>query len=222
MICSSKKGVSANQLHRTLGITLKSAWFVGHRVREALRVGALAPMGGHGREVEVDETFIGKREGYEARPGWVHHKNTVLTLVERGGAARSFHIDEATKENIVPIVRANLDRESNLMTDEARRYENVGKAFASHGVVDHSRKEYGYTDRKTGVNVNTNTVEGYYSIFKRGMRGVYQRCSEKHLHRYLAEFDFRYSNRVRLGCDDTERAERALRGAVGKRLTYRQ
>jgi hypothetical protein len=222
MICSSKKGVSANQLHRTLGITLKSAWFVGHRVREALRIGALAPMGGDGREVEVDETFIGKREGYEAKAGWVRHKNTVLTLVERGGAVRSFHIDEATKEHIVPIVNANLNRESHLMTDEARRYEAIGKEFAGHGVVDHSRKEYGYTDRQTGMKVNTNTVEGFYSIFKRGMRGVYQRCSEKHLHRYLAEFDFRYSNRVKLGCDDTMRADRALRGAVGKRLTYRQ
>jgi transposase-like protein len=222
MICSSKKGVSANQLHRTLGITLKSAWFVGHRVREALRIGALAPMGGEGETVEVDETFIGKRDGHEAAPGWVRHKNTVLTLVERGGSVRSFHIDEATKENIVPIVRANLDHESHLMTDEARRYESIGRKFAAHSVIDHSRKEYGYTDRKTGAKVNTNTVEGYYSIFKRGMKGVYQHCDEKHLHRYLAEFDFRYSNRVKLGINDVARADLALRGATGKRLTYHQ
>jgi transposase-like protein len=222
LICSSKKGISANQLHRTLGITLKSAWFMGHRIREAMRDGNLAPMGGEGSVVEVDETFIGKRDGFEAKAGWVRHKNTVLTLVERGGSVRSFHIDEATKANIVPIVNANLDRESHLMTDEARRYEAIGKEFASHGVVDHSRKEYGYTDRKTGAKINTNTVEGYYSIFKRGIRGVYQHCGEKHLHRYLAEFDFRYSNRVRLGVNDVERANRALLGSTGKRLTYRR
>ena len=177
-ICSSKKGISANQLHRTLGITLKSAWFMGHRIREAMRDGELAPMGGGGAVVEVDETFIGKRGGFEAKPGWVRHKNTVLTLVERGGSVRSFHIDEATKENIVPIVNANLDRESHLMTDEARRYEAIGNEFAAHGVVDHSRKEYGYTDRQTGAKVNTNTVEGYYSIFKRGMKGVYQHAAK--------------------------------------------
>ena len=219
LMSASKKGMSAHQIHRSLGITYRSAWFMWHRIREAMRAGGLAPMGGEGETVEIDETFIGKREGYEAKAGWVHHKNTVLTLVERGGSARSFHIDEATKENILPIVRANLDRESHLMTDEARRYESIGKEFAAHSVVDHSRKEYGYTDRK-GARVNTNTVEGYYSIFKRGMKGVYQHCSEKHLHRYLAEFDFRYSNRVRLGVNDTERTRLAVGGAAGKRLTY--
>jgi transposase-like protein len=222
LICSSKKGISANQLHRTLGITLKSAWFMGHRIREAMRDGNLAPMGGEGSIVEVDETFIGKRAGFEAKAGWVRHKNTVLTLVERGGSARSFHIDQATKENIIPLVNANLDLESHLMTDEARRYEAIGKDFASHGVVDHSRKEYGYTDRESGAKVNTNTVEGFYSIFKRGMKGIYQHCDEKHLHRYLAEFDFRYSNRVKLGVDDVERANRVLLGSTGKRLTYRR
>jgi transposase-like protein len=221
LMCASKKGVSAHQIHRILGVTYKTAWFLCHRIREALRAGDLAPMGGKGSIVEADETFIGRKKGVEAKPGWVKHKHTVLTLVERGGAVRSFHIAEATKENIVPIVNANLDRESHLMTDEARRYETIGKEFASHGVVDHSREEYGYTDRVTGVKVNTNTVEGYYSIFKRGMKGVYQHCSEKHLHRYLAEFDFRYSNRARLGVEDQERARRALSGFVGKRLTYR-
>ena len=220
LICSSKKGFSANQLHRTLGITLKSAWFVGHRIREALRSGELSPLGGNGKTVEVDETFIGKRNGFEAKPGWVRHKHAVLTLVERGGAARLFHIDAATKENIVPIVNANLDPDE-LMTDEARRYEAIGKEFASHGVVDDLRKEYGYTDRESGVKINTNTVEGYYSIFKRGMKGVYQHCQEKHLHRYLAEFDFRYSNRSALGVNDQTRAERVLAGAPGRRLTYK-
>jgi transposase-like protein len=220
LLCASKKGVSSNQLSRTLGVTLQTAWFMSHRLREAMRLGSLAPMGGAGSIVEVDETFIGRKPDVEARPGWVRHKHAVLTLVERGGAARSFHIDDATKENIVPIVRANIARETHLMTDEASRYERVGKEFADHGVVDHTRKEYGYTDRKTGVKVNTNTIEGYYSIFKRGMKGVYQHCSEKHLHRYLAEFDFRYSNRSRLGVEDQGRMIRALVGIKGKRLTY--
>jgi transposase-like protein len=136
LLCASKKGISSNQLSRTLGVTLQTAWFMGHRLREAMRIGSLAPMGGAGGIVEVDETFIGRKAAVQAKPGWVHHKHTVLTLVERGGSVRSFHIDEATKENIVPIVRANLDRESHLMTDEARRYEAIGGEFASHGVVD--------------------------------------------------------------------------------------
>jgi transposase-like protein len=223
LMVASKKGVSAHQVHRMLGISYKSTWFMMHRLREAMRAGDLAPpMGGSGKVIEADETFIGKRDGFEAKAGWVRHKNTVLTLVERGGSARSFHIDEATKENIVPIVRENLDRESHLMTDEARRYETVGKEFAKHDVVDHHRGEYGYTDHETGAKINTNTVEGYYSIFKRGMKGVYQHCSEKHLHRYLAEFDFRYSNRIALGVDDKYRAELLAHGIVGKRLTYRR
>jgi transposase-like protein len=222
LIGSSKKGISSHQLHRMLGVSYKSTWFMMHRIREAMRVGGLAPMGGEGSIVEADETFIGRKKGVEAKPGWVKHKHTVLTLVERGGAARSFHIEEATKENIVPIVNANLNRESHLMTDEARRYEAIGKGFAAHGVVDHSREEYGYTDRVTGVKVNTNTVEGYYSIFKRGMKGVYQHCGEKHLHRYLAEFDFRYSNRSALGVEDQERVAKIVEGAKGKRLMYRR
>jgi len=222
VLASSKKGMSAHQLHRMIGVTYQTAWFMEHRIREAMRDGGLAPMGGAGGVVEVDETFIGRIEGTEPKAGFVRHKNTVLTLVERGGSARSFHIEEATKEHIVPIINANLSRESDLMTDEAKRYEKIGKDFASHGVVDHSRKEYGYTDRKTGQKVNTNTVEGYYSIFKRGMKGVYQHCGEKHLHRYLAEFDFRYSNRAKLGVNDAERAAKIVEGAKGKRLQYRR
>ena len=150
-----------------------------------------------------------------------NHKHVVLTLVERGGTARSFHVDSVKKEDVLPIIRANLSRESHVMTDEAKRYAELGNEFAKHDAIDHSREEYGYTDRKTGVNVNTNTIEGYYSIFKRGMKGVYQHCSEKHLHRYLAEFDFRYNNRVKLGVNDSGRTETALKGIVGKRLTYR-
>jgi transposase-like protein len=158
LMCASKKGVSAHQIHRILGVTYRTAWFLCHRIREALRAGDFPPLGGSGQTVEVDETFIGRKKGVEANPGWVKHKHTVLTPVERGGSVRSFHIDEATKENIVPIINANLDRESHLMTDEARCYEAVGKEFASHDVVDHSRKEYGYADRES-AKVNTNTVE---------------------------------------------------------------
>jgi transposase-like protein len=220
LMCSSKKGVSAHQVHRILGVTYKTAWFLCHRIREALRTGALAPMGGAGSIVEIDETFIGRKEGIPKAKAAHWHKNAVLTLVERGGSARSFHVENVTKAEILPIVRANLDRESHVMTDEAARYAQLGDEFADHHAVDHSRGEYGYTDRVTGVKVNTNTLEGYYSIFKRGMIGVYQHCSEKHLHRYLAEFDFRYSNRSKLGVEDQRRAELALRGIVGKRLTY--
>jgi transposase-like protein len=222
LMSASKKGVSSHQLHRVLQITYKAAWFLSHRIREALRDGSLAPMGGSGSIVEIDETFIGRKPDVEARPGWVHHKHAVLTLVERGGAVRSFHIESATKENIVPIIRANLDRESHVMTDEAARYAKLGDEFAKHDAVDHSRGEYGYRDRKTGVSVNTNTIEGYYSIFKRGMKGVYQHCGEKHLHRYVAEFDFRYNNRSARGVEDQARTMKALEGVVGKRLTYKQ
>jgi transposase-like protein len=222
LMVSSKKGISAHQAHRMLGVSYKSTFFMMHRLREAMRVGGLAPMGGEGSTVEIDETFIGRKPDIEARPGWVHHKHAVLTLVERGGTARSFHIDAATKENILPIIRENIARESHVMTDEAKRYAKLGDEFAKHDAVDHHRGEYGYADRKTGAKINTNTIEGYYSIFKRGMKGVYQHCSEKHLHRYLAEFDFRYSNRSALGCEDVERAHRMALGIVGKRLTYRR
>jgi transposase-like protein len=226
LLCCSKKGCSAHQLHRILQITYKSAWFLAHRIREAMRDGSLTPMGGFGKFVEVDETFIGTVEGeggkkahrsrIRRRQGGAAHKNVVLTLVERGGSARSFHIGSTSIGQIVPLVRANVAKESRLMSDEAHVYEAVGREFTSHDAVQHTKEEYvrdGY--------IHTNTVEGYYSIFKRGMTGVYQHCKEKHLHRYLAEFDFRYSNRVRLGVDDTMRTSRALRGMVGKRLTYR-
>ena len=219
LMCSSKKGVSAHQIHRILGVTYKTAWFLCHRIREALRFGDLAPMGGAGEIVEVDETFIGRKKGVEIKQG-VGHKHAVLTLVERNGEARSLHVESIKKEDVLPIVRANLYRESYVMTDEAARYAQLGNEFANHGSVDHSREEYGYIDRKTGVYINTNTIEGFYSIFKRGMKGVYQHCGEQHLHRYLAEFDFRYNNRSALGVEDQERAVRALAGIQGKRLTY--
>jgi transposase-like protein len=218
LMCASKKGVSTRQIQRMLSCSMKTAWFLTHRIREAMRDGSLAPMGGEGSTVEIDETFIGRKDGFEVRKGaW--HKNAVLTLVERGGAARSFHIENATKDEILPLVRENIKRESHVITDEANRYFKLGDEFAKHGAVDHHRGEYGYTDR-AGDKINTNTVEGYYSIFKRGMIGVYQHCGEQHLHRYLAEFDFRYSHRIKTGYDDAKRADRALLGVKGKRLTY--
>jgi transposase-like protein len=219
LMCASKKGVSTNQIQRMLSCSMKTAWFLTHRIREAMRGGAFSPMGGADTTVEIDETYIGRKDGFEIKRG-SGHKNAVLTLVERGGEARSFHLESATKDVIMPIVRANVKKESFVMTDEANRYSKLGNEFANHGAVDHSRKEYGYRDRETGANINTNTVEGYYSIFKRGMIGVYQHCGEQHLHRYLAEFDFRYSNRIKLGVNDTDRADVALQGVKWKRLTY--
>jgi transposase-like protein len=215
LMASSKKGISSNQLHRVLGVTLKTAWFMSHRVREAMRVLGMEPLGGEGVPVEADETYIGRHEGQKGTWRGGAHKNMVLTLVQRGGGARSFHIDSASIAQIVPILRANILSESRLMTDKSNIYTAVGKQYAEHGSVDHGRDEYVRGD------IHTNTVEGYYSVFKRGMKGVYQHCKEKHLHRYLAEFDFRYSNRVGLGVDDVARADRTLQGIVGKRLTYR-
>jgi transposase-like protein len=223
---ASKKGFSAHQLHRTLKVSHKTAWFMAHRVREAMRPLEFTPMGGEGQIVEADETLIGTIEGEggkkahrarrRARQGGHAHKNIVVTLVERGGSARSFHVDSTSVAQIVPILRTNIRRESRLMTDEALQYTKVGKEFAEHGRVLHAEEEY----VKPG-GIHTNTVEGYYSIFKRGMKGVYQHCKEKHLHRYLSEYDFRYSNRVALGIDDEMRREKALKGITGKRLHYR-
>jgi transposase-like protein len=144
LMCSSKKGVSTNQVQRSLSCSMKTAWFLTHRIREAMRDGSLAPMGGSGSVVEIDETYIGRKDGFEVRRG-AGHKNAVLPLVERKGRARSFHIENATKEQIIPIVRDNVALESHVMTDEANRYARFGHEFAGHGVVDHSRGEYGYT-----------------------------------------------------------------------------
>ena len=215
LICASKKGISSNQLHRMLGITLKSAWFLSHRIRAAMapKSGA-APLGGKGKHVEADETYIGRKAGRAIKQGPTH-KQTILSLVERGGEVRSFKIDMATVHEIAPLLVKNLDMQSTLNTDEGSHYIHVGKAFAGHQTVKHRAGEYA---RGTAY---TNTLEGYFSIFKRGMKGVYQHCAEKHLHRYLAEFDFRYNNRIALGVDDNARADNALKGVKGKRLTYR-
>lgn len=215
LLCCSKKGISSHQLHRTLKVTYKTAWFMSHRIREAMRSGSFAPMGGEGGIVEVDETFIGRKKGVPKPKGGYPHKLAVLTLVDRNGEARSFHVDDTRAIKVVPIVKANIAREARLATDEAGVYLAVGRTFAQHERLNHARDEWARGE------FHTNTVEGFFSIFKRGMRGVYQHCSEKHLHRYLAEFDFRYNNRSAKGVDDEPRADRAMSGIIGKRLMYR-
>lgn len=226
LISSSKKGVSANQLHRVLGITLKSAWFLSHRIREAMRDGSLGPMGSGGI-VEADETYYGPKSGplpefrSDGRPfpkgkGGAKraHKRAIVSLVERGGKVRSFHVERADKETVAKIVTDNVVKEAVLFTDESRLYTGADGHVALHNTVHHASGEYA-----RGI-VHTNTIEGYFSIFKRGMKGVYQHCDEKHLHRYLSEFDFRYNSREALGHNDQDRAALLLKGVVGKRLTY--
>jgi transposase-like protein len=219
LLMSSKKGISSNQLHRVLGVTLKTAWFMSHRLREAMRIIGGGQIGGSGKVVETDETFIGRLEGVPRQRAGTAHKNTVLTLVERGGSARSFHVDSTSIADIVPIVKANVARETAIMTDTGSEFRTTMGEFASHDMVNHKQDEYVRYEGERMV--GTNTVENFYSIFKRGMKGVYQHCSEKHLHRYLAEFDFRYSNRSALGVEDVMRTVLALKGISGKRLTYR-
>lgn len=234
LMMSSKKGISSKQLERTLEVTYKTAWFMSHRLREAMMAGDLPPMGGEGSVIEADETYIGHKHSKKERLARVRYvrsadgkkvwrvgnrgignKHTVMSLVERGGKVRSFHISSATTANVTRILNENADKRSRLMTDEAKFYKKIGYQYASHETVKHKHKEYARGD------VTTNTVEGYFSIFKRGMKGIYQHCSEKHLHRYLAEYDFRYNNREALGFNDMERTASALQGIVGKRLTYR-
>jgi transposase-like protein len=225
LLCASKKGISANQLHRVLGVTLKTAWFMAHRIREAMAGGNPGPLGGEGKIVEADETYYGKKAGptptktTQGRPfiksGGPSHNRVIVALVERGGPVRSFHVDRADKQSVAAIVVKNVSRDSRLHTDESRLYLGADGHVARHERVRHAQEEYVRGD------VHTNSVEGYFGIFKRGMRGVYQHCQEKHLHRYLAEFDFRYNAREALGVNDEARANRALKGVVGKRLTYR-
>jgi transposase-like protein len=226
LMSSSKKGISTQQLKRTLGVAMKTAWFMSHRIREAMREGGFGPLGGPGSIVEADETYYGnvknpsklrtdgKTPRKYARKG-PSDKRAILGLIERGGKVRTFHVAQATKVNVAAIVTENVHHESALMTDESRLYTGMDQVFASHGTTTHSAGEY---VREGGI--HSNTIESYFSVFKRGMRGVYQHCDEKHLHRYLAEFDFRHNNRIALGVDDVSRATNILTGAVGKRLTY--
>lgn len=230
LLCASKKGISSHQLHRLLGIKYQSAWHLSHRIREAMRTGSFAtPMGGTGSVVEADETYQGKvaeprttrtdgtpYKGSRAGRGPAN-KRAIVALVERRGEVRSFHVAKADKGTVTEIVNANVAKEASLVTDESRLYRDAD--VAAHQTVRHAAGEY--VRYEPGITVHTNTIEGYFSIFKRGMKGVYQHCSEKHLHRYLAEFDFRYNNRVARGVEDVERAQRAVAGVSGKRLTYR-
>lgn len=217
LMCSSKKGISSNQLHRTLGVTLKTAWFMSHRLREAMRDTTTEPMGGEGKVVEADETYFGKRKGVKKIGPGGHHRGmmAVVGLVQRGGKVRTFHVDKANQKTVLGIVAKNVAVESRLHTDESHIYKGADATFAAHETVNHSEEEYARGD------ITTNSIEGYFAIFKRGMKGVYQHCGEKHLHRYLNEFDFRYNERVALGVNDINRTAKALTGIVGKRLMYR-
>jgi transposase-like protein len=217
LLCSSKKGISTRQIHRTIGGSMKTAWFLTHRIREMMKEGTptagVPPMGGDGQTVEADETYIGIKKGFRKGHG-AAHKMAVIALVERGGRARSFHVPRVSSGEVLPLLRGHIAKESRLVTDESGLYRNMYRAFASHETVNHGREEYVRGD------VYTNTVEGFFSVFKRGMRGVYQHCSEDHLQRYLTEFNFRHNNRIRLGVDDQTRTENAIKGAAGRRLTY--
>lgn len=217
LMCASKKGISTRQIQRMLQCSMKTAWFLTHRIREAMREGSLAPFGGNGGIVEVDETFIGRKKGMPIKAAY-HHKMKVLALVDREtGRARSMVVENVNTATLLPIVMANIDRETRVMTDEANAYRHLGRHFADHGFTSHVAGQYvDYNDRT----IHTNTVEGYFSIFKRGMKGIYQHCGEQHLHRYLAEFDFRYCNREANGINDAARADILLRGFAGRRLTY--
>jgi transposase-like protein len=220
LMTSSKKGISAHQLHRVLEVTYKTAWFLAHRIREAMRSGDLAAFGGEGGIVEVDETFIGVDRAImpkgEKKGRGFHHKHKVLALVDRNtGRARCRVVDSLKASDLTPILEENIQYEAHVMTDEAGQYKFLSWSFANHAFVYHARGEYG-----RGF-IHTNTIEGYFSIFKRGMKGIYQHCGKKHLHRYVAGFEFRYKNRTANGFDDGERSRQALRGIVGKRILYR-
>lgn len=221
LMCASKKGISAKQIERMLGVTYKTAWFMCHRIREAMRVDPVSegPLGGKGTFVEADETFIGgkgknrhaknrdNKRGYQG-------KQAVMTLVEREGRARSFHVANVTGPTLRGVLLQNVDRASVLMTDDFSGYQKVGKEFAFHGTTKHSQGEY----VRYGV-IHSNTAENYFSIMKRGVIGTYHHWSAAHLHRYCAEFDFRYNTRKNT---DYERADAALVASAGKRLTYRR
>jgi transposase-like protein len=222
MLNSGKKGVSAHQIHRTIGVTYKTAWFMMHRLREAMAdLNPSGPLGGEGKTIEADTTFVGGKEANKHRNKRDSKKiggmgkQIVHSLVERGGKARSHHIANISGKTLRPLIVANVSRKSVLMTDTAGGYMSVGKEFVRHEMVDHGTGEYVRGD------AHSNTVEGYFSILKRGIIGTYHHVSEAHLQRYLAEFDFRYNNRMSLGINDGERTAIALKGIEGKRLTYR-
>lgn len=212
LMCSSKKGISAHQIHRMLGITYKSAWFMCHRIREALKNDACDLLGGSGKVVEVDETYWGNKGKQAKGARGYAHKEKIFSLVERNGDVRSFHVNDVTGDTLKPILKEQVKKETYIMTDDAKVYNNLDSHFDKHDVVCHSKGEY-VRDKI----IYTNTIENFFSILKRGLIGIYQHCSSHHLKRYVAEFDFRYSNRK---ISDFERTVNALRGITGKRLYY--
>jgi transposase-like protein len=220
LICASKKGMSTRQIQRTFQCSMKTAWFLTHRIREIMDLpmpAGSSPLGGQGKTLEADITFVGRKPGMKVKQG-AGHMNPVFTLVERDGKAKSVHLPNVRGENLHAVLDAHASTDSHLMTDEEHAFTAIGWNFASHNTVVHSKDEY---VRRDGDKViTTNTVEGFFSILKRGIYGVYQHVSEAHLHRYLKEFDFRYSNREKLGVNDIARASLALKGAKGRRLTY--
>jgi transposase-like protein len=215
---ASKKGVSAHQLHRMLGITYKSAWFMAHRVREAMSGKNAAPMGGNGQQVQADETYYGNtsKRAKHYKKGHSQKSGVVALVDPNTGEARAFAVNKAHAANVREILVKNASRRSTLVTDESNLYTFTGEEYASHQTVLHTGREYVNKDGFT-----TNNVENFFGIFKKGMVGVYHFCGEQHLQRYLNEFSFRYSNRSGLGVSDGERAALAIKGAEGKRLTYR-
>ncbi|MCC6467907.1 MAG: IS1595 family transposase [Alphaproteobacteria bacterium] len=220
LMCASKKGMSAHQLHRMIGLPYKTAWFMAHRIREGMReLSPTEPMGGAGKTVEADETYIGGKERNKHRNKRDSKKiggmgkEIAFALVERGGRVRTQHIGGVTAKTLRPILVAQLHADTKLMTDDAGQYRHMGRDFR-HSVVNHGIGEY------VRGEAHTNTVEGYFSILKRGIVGTYHHVSPQHLKRYLAEFDFRYNERSALEVTDAERATKAIKGIVGKRITY--
>jgi transposase-like protein len=218
LLCASKKGLSTRQLQRMLNCGMKTAWHLGHRIREIMKPSDSGPLGGEGRTIEADVTYVGRKPMKKAHRGGGSNMNPVFSLVEREGGVRSIHMPNVRVENLGAALENHASGKSDLMTDEAAAFTQLGWNFKSHQSVNHSKDEY--VRREGSRVITTNGVEGFFSILKRGLYGVYQHVSEAHLQRYLAEFDFRYSNREKLGVNDVARAERALRGAKGRRLTY--
>jgi transposase-like protein len=215
LMAASKKGISSKQIERMLGVTYKTAWFMTHRLREAMKPNGGGMFGVGGKVVEADETFVGRKPGRKKGKGF-GHKNVVFSLVERNGNVRSFHVPDVTADTLKEKLVSHVSKDARLMTDSGGQYRKTKLDFPKHETVNHMIEEYARGD------VTTNTVEGFFGIFKRGIYGTYQHISSQHLERYTTEFDFRYNNRTSVGVDDVERADKLLKGISGKRLTYRR